>query len=73
MEIDLFRVITSKQSLTDDHVKYITYQIIKGIYYLHSSNIIHRDIKPSNILATENVDVKIWYQPHFCAGCDEIF
>ena len=61
MEIDLYKVIKSRQALTDDHMQYIMYQLCRGIYYLHSANIIHRDLKPSNILANENCDIKMWY------------
>lgn len=45
--------------LQDIHKKYITYQIFKGIKYLHSGNVIHRDLKPSNILLNEHCFVKI--------------
>lgn len=31
----------------------LRYQLVKGLYYMHSANIMHRDIKPSNILASE--------------------
>ena len=31
-------------------MKIITYQLFKGLAYLHSLNICHRDIKPENIL-----------------------
>ena len=41
------------------HRKYIVYQILHGILYLHKSKLIHRDIKPSNILIDINVDIKI--------------
>ncbi|WP_353314618.1 hypothetical protein [Candidatus Albibeggiatoa sp. nov. NOAA] len=34
--------------------------MIKGIYFMHSANVIHRDLKPSNILANESCDVKMW-------------
>lgn len=39
--------------------KYITYQILQGIAYLHKSKLIHRDVKPSNILIDTNCDIKI--------------
>lgn len=59
METDLHKVIYSKQELTDEHIQYFVYQILRGILYIHSSNVVHRDLKPSNILANKNCDLKI--------------
>ena len=59
METDLNRVIYSNQVLTDDHIQFFTYQIFRGLKYLHSAGIIHRDLKPSNLLVNSNCDLKV--------------
>lgn len=36
--------------LTTDNLKSITYQVVSGLYYMHSHGYTHNDIKPGNIL-----------------------
>jgi len=59
METDLHRIIYSKQPLTIDHIQYFIYQILRGLKYIHSANVLHRDLKPSNLLLRSNCDLKI--------------
>jgi len=59
METDLHKVIYSKQPLTQDHHAYFVHQILRGLTYLHSANVVHRDLKPSNLLVNKNCDLKI--------------
>lgn len=59
METDLHRVIYSKQELSDEHIQYFAYQILRGLLYIHTANVIHRDLKPSNILLNKDCDLKI--------------
>jgi mitogen-activated protein kinase 1/3 len=59
METDLHRVVYSRQDLTDEHIQYFMYQLLRGLLFMHSSNVIHRDLKPSNVLLNKNCDLKI--------------
>mmetsp|Transcript_38679 Transcript_38679/g.48863 ORF Transcript_38679/g.48863 Transcript_38679/m.48863 type:complete len:487 (+) Transcript_38679:314-1774(+) len=59
METDLHRVIYSRQRLTDEHIQYFLYQILCGVKYIHSANVLHRDLKPSNVLLNANCDLKL--------------
>ena len=59
METDLHRVIYTDQKLTEDHIQYIIYQLLRGLLYMHSANIIHRDLKPSNLLIDKRCNLKI--------------
>lgn len=43
----------------EDHVKYLLYNILCCMQFLHSANVMHRDIKPANILVDANCYVKL--------------
>ena len=58
MECDLFKLLRS-QRLSADHVCYFLYQILRGLKYVHSANVLHRDLKPSNLLLNSNCDLRI--------------
>jgi len=62
MPSNLERLITSNFDYMQKDPKivpWIIYQILKGLFYIHNSNIIHRNLKPANILLDENCQVKI--------------
>jgi len=59
MDTDLYQIIRSQQALTDEHIQYFTYQVLRGLKYVQSANVLHRDLKPSNLLLNANCDLKI--------------
>merc|ERR1711899_196101 len=58
MGADLNNIVKT-QKLSDEHVQFLIYQIIRGMKYVHSAGIIHRDLKPSNIAVNEDCELKI--------------
>uniref|UniRef100_A0A7S2M7N5 Protein kinase domain-containing protein n=1 Tax=Zooxanthella nutricula TaxID=1333877 RepID=A0A7S2M7N5_9DINO len=59
METDLATTLRSSQPLSDDHRQFFLYQILRGMKYVHSAQVIHRDLKPRNLLVNSNCDLKI--------------
>lgn len=58
MGADLGGIIKT-QRLSDDHIQFLTYQILRGLKYIHSAGIIHRDLKPTNIAVNEDCELKV--------------
>ena len=58
METDLYKLLKS-QKLSNDHICYFLYQILRGLKYIHSANVLHRDLKPSNLLLNTTCDLKV--------------
>lgn len=63
METDLYKLLKS-QRLSNDHVCYFLYQILRGLKYIHSANVLHRDLKPSNLLINTTCDLKVRSHTH---------
>ena len=59
MDTDLHQIIKSNQVLSIEHIQYFIYQVLRGLIYIHSANVLHRDLKPSNLLVNANCDLKI--------------
>merc|ERR1719335_1106836 len=45
MDTDLHQIIRSSQPLSDEHCQYFIYQLLRGLKYIHSANVLHCDLK----------------------------
>ena len=59
LDTDLNTVVRSKQKMTEEHLKYFIYQVLRGLKFLHSANVMHRDLKPANLLVNVNCDLRV--------------
>ena len=62
MDCDLGRILSGDPGtfeLLAAHVKWIMYQLLRGLRYLHSGGVLHRDLKPQNILVNQAMSIRI--------------
>jgi serine/threonine protein kinase len=59
MEADLEQIIKSPQALSDEHVRYLSQQMLCGLRHLHLHGIVHRDLKPSNLVVDSFCRLKV--------------
>ena len=55
----LVHVLKSRVTVTEPETRYYMTQLVQGVEYIHSQNIIHRDLKLGNLFLTHNMAVKI--------------
>lgn len=59
METDLAKLL-EQGPLREEHARLFMYQLLRGLKYIHSANVLHRDLKPANLfINTEDLVVRI--------------
>jgi len=56
---DLKKLFKSPVHLQLVHIQTLLYNILCGLKYIHSAEVLHRDIKPANILINEDCTVQV--------------
>ena len=58
---DLQKLLHGTNFLGPEHVRWLFYDLLKALKYLHSANVIHRDLKPANtLLSYDPMRLSIW-------------
>lgn len=47
---DLLTDANDREEITEEYISYIFRQMMQGLNYAHSHNLVHRDLKPENIM-----------------------
>ena len=56
---ELFYRLKKIKRMTEDEARFYFLEILFGIKYLHSKNILYRDLKPENLLIASDGHMKI--------------
>lgn len=59
MPTDLQKICYSNNELAMEQIRYISYQILRGVRYLHEQGVIHTDLKLEHITINSDLDIKI--------------
>lgn len=59
MPTDLGRLLRSKTVLTEQHIKFFMFQLLRGVNFLHGARVFHRDLNPNNILVNSDCQLRI--------------
>lgn len=56
---DLKKLLKSPIHLDMIHIQTLVYNILVGLKYIHTADVLHRDLKPANVLINEDCTTKI--------------
>ena len=57
---DLVKAMKEKgETLSEDIISYVLREVLTGLDYLHSQNVLHRDVKGQNVLITYDGHIKL--------------